>query len=300
METLSTLRRQLDSAQELQSVVKSMKAMAAASIWHYQQVVETMADYRQTVEWGLQIVLGTRSEPIQLAQPERVGRVGAVIFGSEQGMVGSFNDEIVDYARRRMEAMNAPVDRRSLVAVGGRVRHKLERARQPVALGLQMPTSVTGIRPAMQQLMVRVEDWRTHAAIEWIVLFYNAPSGGTRYEARGEQLMPLNLGWLRRLQQKAWSTNSLPAFDQPEGKLFADLIREYLYIVVFEAFAASLAAENASRLSSMEAAESNIEERLDELRRQYHQVRQRSITSELLDIVSGAEAAAGAATDSEA
>ncbi|MDX1614796.1 MAG: F0F1 ATP synthase subunit gamma [Candidatus Promineifilaceae bacterium] len=59
------------------------------------------------------------------------------------------------------------------------------------------------------------------------------------------------------------------------------------------------AAENASRLSLMEAAESNIEERLDELRRHYHQIRQRSITSELWDIASGAEAAAGAARDSD-
>jgi F-type H+-transporting ATPase subunit gamma len=75
--------------------------------------------------------------------------------------------------------------------------------------------------------------------------------------------------------------------------LFSELIQEYLYVSVFRAFAASLSAENASRLSSMEAAEQNIEDRLDNLEHRFHQVRQHSITSELLDIVSGAEAATG-------
>jgi F-type H+-transporting ATPase subunit gamma len=59
---------------------------------------------------------------------------------------------------------------------------------------------------------------------------------------------------------------------------------------MFRAFAESLASENASRLASMQAAEKNIEERLDQLDTQYNHERQRSITEELLDIVAGAEA----------
>ena len=76
-------------------------------------------------------------------------------------------------------------------------------------------------------------------------------------------------------------------------RIFTELIQEFLYIAVFRAFTASLAAENASRLSSMEVAESNIEERLDTLQENYQRLRQQAITSELLDIVSGAEAVAG-------
>jgi F-type H+-transporting ATPase subunit gamma len=74
------------------------------------------------------------------------------------------------------------------------------------------------------------------------------------------------------------------------SNLFSALIRQYFFGSIYRAVAESLASENASRLSSMQAAERNIEERLDELKAEYHQERQRSITEELLDIVAGSEA----------
>jgi F-type H+-transporting ATPase subunit gamma len=72
--------------------------------------------------------------------------------------------------------------------------------------------------------------------------------------------------------------------------LFSSLIREYLFISLFRAFAESLASENASRLASMQGAERNIEEMLHELNADFQKQRQMAITEELLDIVSGFEA----------
>ena len=291
METLTSLRRQMESAEDLQSMVKSMKAMAAASIWQYEQAVASLADYERTVELGLQIVLSTRAEEIRIAQPPLEEPLGAIIFGSEQGMVGRFNDEVVQYAIRSMDKMHVPGEDRSLIAVGRHVRSKLEHEGLPISHRLRMPTSIAGLRPAVQQLMVRLDAWRAQEQVERIVLFFNAPTSGTGYDPEGVQLIPVNLNWLQHLQEESWQSNSLPMFDMPWEALFADLIQEYLYAAVYRAFAASLAAENASRLSSMEAAERNIEERLGELEQHYHQVRQRSITAELLDIIAGAEAA---------
>jgi F-type H+-transporting ATPase subunit gamma len=74
------------------------------------------------------------------------------------------------------------------------------------------------------------------------------------------------------------------------GALFMSLIREYLFVSLYRAFAESLASENASRLASMQNAEKNIEERLQELNGQFHRQRQMTITEELLDIVAGFEA----------
>jgi F-type H+-transporting ATPase subunit gamma len=76
--------------------------------------------------------------------------------------------------------------------------------------------------------------------------------------------------------------------------LFRSLIREYLFVSVYRAFANSLASENASRLAAMQSAEKNIEERIEELLIQFHRQRQMTITEELLDIVSGFEAMGGA------
>lgn len=293
METLASLHHKIDSAQDLQSIVKSMKAMAAASIWQYEQAVTSLEEYVHTTELGLQIILRARAEEIKIAQPPIQEPLGAIIFGSEQGMVGNFNDEIARHAIRIMDDMDVSKADRSLVAVGGRMRGKLVNAHQSIAMTVRMPTSISGIRPAVQQLMVRLDAWRDDKDINRIILFYNAPAGGTQYEPKDVQLIPVNLEWLQRLQAEPWQSSTLPTFDMAWDDLFADLIQEYLYAAVFRAFAASLSAENASRLSSMEAAERNIEERLDELEQHYHQVRQRSITSELLDIISGAEAVTG-------
>jgi F-type H+-transporting ATPase subunit gamma len=78
------------------------------------------------------------------------------------------------------------------------------------------------------------------------------------------------------------------------NRLFSWLIREYLFVSLYRAFAESLASENASRLASMQVAERNIENRLDELSAQYHQQRQSAIDAELFDLVAGFEALGGA------
>jgi F-type H+-transporting ATPase subunit gamma len=82
----------------------------------------------------------------------------------------------------------------------------------------------------------------------------------------------------------------LPLFTMDWMTLFSALIRQYLFVFLFRAFAESLASENASRLASMQGAERNIHSQLSELTMQYHQQRQMAITEELLDIVSGFEA----------
>ena len=90
-----------------------------------------------------------------------------------------------------------------------------------------------------------------------------------------------------------WPTNRLPVHTIAWGELFAAFIREHLYIALFRAAAESLASENASRLASMQAAERNIDERLETLGVRYRHTRQESITEELLDIIAGFEALSG-------
>jgi F-type H+-transporting ATPase subunit gamma len=82
-------------------------------------------------------------------------------------------------------------------------------------------------------------------------------------------------------------------FTMDEKLLFQSLIREYLFVSLYRAFAESLASENASRLASMQVAERNIEERLRVLTAESRQARQSSISSELLDIIASYEALRG-------
>ncbi len=107
-DTTASLRRKITSAGDLQSVVRTMKALAASSIGQYEKSVRALSDYYRTVELGLGACF-RESEPSALT-PKKEGQtnsgvVGAVVFGSDQGMVGQFNDVVADFAGKTLGAM---------------------------------------------------------------------------------------------------------------------------------------------------------------------------------------------------
>jgi F-type H+-transporting ATPase subunit gamma len=292
MPALQAIRRKIESAQELQSIVKTMKGLAAASIWQYQEAVESLSDYTRTIEMGLHIVLRDRSVRVfERELPDRK-RVGAIVLGSDMGMIGSFNREIASYAVERLDELQVRRENRSILSLGVRLTSRLREQGQPLEAHFTMPGSIAGITPRVQELLVRVEEWRTNRNLDMIILFHHRSMGGASYRPHMVYLLPLNLEWLRTLRHQRWPTYVLPMHTMDWQQLFAALIQEYFFASMFRAFAESLASENASRLASMQAAEKNIEERLEQLTTQYNQERQRSITEELLDIVAGAEVVA--------
>ncbi len=293
MPTLEGIRKRIESAQDLQSIVKTMKGLAASSIWQYEAAIESLSDYFRAVEMGLHIVLRNRSIRVLIPEPPLGNRLGAIILGSDQGMVGGFNRQIASYAVDKMNALQVKHGDRSILTVGLRVTARLEERAQPIEEAFSMPRSLAGITPMVQELLLRIENWRARHDLDQILLFHHRSLSGASYRPHLVHLLPLDLEWLRSLRRNPWPSRVLPAFTMDWQELFAALIREYFFVALFRALAESLASENASRLASMQAAEKNIEERLDELNAQFHHERQRSITEELLDIVAGSEALAG-------
>src|ERR1035437_5395932 len=107
-DTTESLRRKITSAGDLQSVVRTMKALAASSIGQYEKSVCALADYYRTVELGLGSCF-RESEPAALRRERKgqteAGAIGAVVFGSDQGLVGQFNDVVADYAIKTLAAL---------------------------------------------------------------------------------------------------------------------------------------------------------------------------------------------------
>jgi F-type H+-transporting ATPase subunit gamma len=267
-----------------------MKALAAVSIRQYERAVEALAEYNRTVEMGLKALLKHKPFGATLAEPVQGERLGAVLFGSDQGMVGQFNEIIASHAMDELNKLEPKKDRRSVCAVGLRAMSRLEELGQPVEDFLSLPGSVSAITPAVQDLFLRMEEWRTKREIGRIVLFNNRPTAGASYAPQTVHLLPVDPDWFHGVDEGPWPSRSLPSFTMDWGRLLSSLIRQLLFVSLFRAFADSLAGENASRLASMQVAEKNIGERLAHLMTQFHQRRQSSITDELLDIVSGFEA----------
>ena len=288
MQTAEALKRKIQSAQDLLGVVKTMKALAAVSIRQYQRAVESLADYNRTVELGLQIVLKD-SRGISVPAGQRSTRMVAIVFGTDQGLCGQFNNIVTEHAIEELDRIGVKKEDRFFIVIGVKASDILVDIGQNVFEVLATPGSTAGITAMVQDITLLLENWRFNRAIENMYLFYNEYVSGATYRPRTLKLLPVDKTWLKGLQKQKWESRTLPLFTMTWSRIFRSMIGEYLFVSVYRAFANSLASENASRLAAMQNAEKNIEERLEELDVQFHRQRQMTITEELLDIVAGFE-----------
>lgn len=322
-ETTESLRNKINRANELQSVVRTMKALAASSIGQYERSVEALVDYYRTVELGLGVCFrentsgplivrkknrqktsGEAQEQTEQAQRKhgsierRISGINentkqkpagfdAIVFGSDQGLVGQFNDIIVDYAVKSFEELPG---KPQVWAVGERVSARLENTGLRPAGIFSVPSSVKGITPLIGQILMESKMLYNRNENAGLLLFYNRPRSKTLYEPASQRLLPLDETWQQELLELAWPTKTLPEIIGKSTKTLRALIDEYLFVSLFRACAESLASENASRLAAMQRAEKNIEDLLDELNGGYYRLRQSGIDEELFEVVSGFEA----------
>lgn len=254
MQTSEYLKGKIQSAQDLLGVVKTMKALAAISIRQYQRAVESLAEYNRTVEMGLQIVLRQSREKATSTR-SRAARLGAIVFGTDQGLCGQLNSIIVSHAMAEMEKTGVGRENRIIIAIGTRTADLLEDAGQRVCEILTTPGSTAGITPMVQDITVFLEDWRFKKQVGQMHLFYNEYLSGATYRPKSLRILPVDESWLRKLKQQKWDSRTLPIFTMGWEDIFGALIREYLFVSIYRAFANSLASENASRLAAMQSAE---------------------------------------------
>ncbi|MDO9104949.1 MAG: F0F1 ATP synthase subunit gamma [Methylovulum sp.] len=297
-DSTASLRRKIHSAVDLQSVVRTMKALAISSIGQYEQSVLALTDYYRAVALGLGVCF--RESEAEGLRPERkrqtaTAMVGAVVFGSDQGLVGQFNEVVADYALKTLAALPGTPQ---VWAVGERVHGRLADAGLPMMGLFSVPNSVKAITPLVGRILVESgtngsaaarftagqdEDAELH-------LFYNRPISGEGYEPAHQRLLPLDGIWCRELAKLPWPTKTPPEIMGNGTTTLRELIHEYLFVSLFRACAESLASENASRLAAMQRADKNINELLDDLNGKFHRLRQSAIDEELFDVVSGFEA----------
>jgi F-type H+-transporting ATPase subunit gamma len=299
-ETTASLRRKIATAGDLQSVVRTMKALAASNIGQCEKSVRALADYYRTVELGLGVCF-RRAKPEaftgQRKGPTGAHSISAVVFGSDQGLVGQFNEVVVDLA---MKTLGALTQTPRVWALGERVHARLGDAGLAVTGLFAVPTSVEAIAPLVGQILVDSRIRQDQGEAAELYLFYNRPTSGEAYVPVSQQMLPLDEGWRRKLAELPWPTGYLPEVMGSGNTTLRALVREYLFISLFQACADSLASENASRLAAMERADRNIDELLENLHGTFHRLRQSAIDEELFDVISGFEALSPAKARSNA
>lgn len=281
------LRRQLAAAGDLKSVVRAMKALAASSLGQYEKAALSLVDYYRTVELGLNACLRQpEAKSVTVRKPPAVPVPGIVIYGSDQGLVGQFNEVIAEFLQT-----NVPPSLRPKVwAVGERVASAVEDRGFIDVERFDLPNTIQSVAPLVGRILVAIQAFQGKKETTELHVFHHRPKGGVAYEPACRHLLPVDKEWTDKLREIKWPTNQIPQVIGPTLSGFEALLREHLFVSLFQACVESLASENASRLVGMQRAEKNIEDLSGDLNRKLQRLRQSSIDEELFDVVTGFEA----------
>ncbi len=177
MQSLEGIRRSISTAEDLQSVVKMMKGVAAANIREFERAVASLADYSRAIELGIQTLLSGQPERLVAAAPGSEGHLGAVVFGSDQGMCGRFNQQIATHAVREIKELAPRGEDRTILIVGTRILALLEMDGFEIGERVATTTSLAGITSLVQEILMHVEAWRSDGRADGVVLYYNEALG---------------------------------------------------------------------------------------------------------------------------
>lgn len=291
MDTLENLRSKTEGAKDLKSVVSAMKAMAGSNIIQYETAVSSLADYYHTIALGLvayfeaEKIEDIRESPITYKKLEE--KSCAIVFGSDQGLVAQFNDQMVSFAATSLKDIPG---QKELWVVGERVQLLLSDDGFICSKLYPVPSDIDAVTPLVSEILNQCRERLENQEIGTFYIFHNRPKSISGFTPVMQRFLPLDAQWKYSLQELQWPTKLPPQIAGAVKPTLATLISGYLFTSLFKACVESLASENASRLEAMQRAEKNINDLLEELSKKYHRLRQSSIDEELFDVVSGFEA----------
>lgn len=300
---LEQLRHRLDSLESLGGIVRTMKALAAANIRQFEAASYSLRDYERSVQLGLGHVSRTlsvlelaadanadgRAGPAALS-PSSSGNIsdttsGAIIFGTDHGLCGRFNETLVTYANTQLaQSTNDP----QLLVIGARAASLLTGAYDASPSILPLPASLHGVTETVQTILQHIDRWRSRSSVHKVMIFHQHATDDNRTKPICVNLLPVEPQQFG--DQHPWPDNRRPMHSLPATRLLGHLLRQYFFVSLYRACVESQYCEHATRLRTMQAAQKNIDEALQDMQRHYRQARQSRITSELLEVVAGYDA----------
>lgn len=286
MSGTQNIKRMITSTENLKSIVGTMKAYASSNIVQFQTAAKASMEYAEIVDMSLFIVLSNEKETkknLCVSKNKKQGSV-YIIFGSDHGLAGRFNENISIFAEEILEENT--ITNNKVIIIGQQVYSRMQKVEQ-ISDSYSAPQSVEAITDSVLDLLFKIEEYREET--EEVILVYNMPVDQSSFQVKKETLFPVDFN---RIVSKIgkWDSNSLPVFLIEKELILSELLKQYFFISLYKTFCYSLAAENASRLASMQSAEKNIEERLESLLSEFRRKRQNDITEEINDVISGFKA----------
>lgn len=288
METLESLGERLRTTADIQAIVRTMKALSAASIRQYELAEDAVADFERTIDLGLSAVLRERRSrglSLPVAGEHGSGAEAVLVIGSDRGLCGPYNEVVV---ARAAASLGTAAD--FLVVLGVRAAAKLEALGHSADRTFMLPATAAGMPQLVRSIIIEIERWSRQNEGGRVRLVHNHREGRSHAVPTERTLLPLPAPYLAGLTASPWRGPGLPFFRMQPERLLSWLVQQRIFVVLYRALAEALASEHATRLAAMQRAERNIEERRGDLDAAFRRKRQETITRELMDLIAGFEA----------
>ncbi|MCC3305122.1 FoF1 ATP synthase subunit gamma [Sneathiella sp. HT1-7] len=286
-QTLETLNHRMSTLQSIRSIVRTMKTLSAVNAAPYDRAAASIKAYHETVLQGLQVFAMSARLPDISVDVDRHAPKIALVFGSDHGLCGGYNETVAAAAKAHVGANSWHI-----LAVGAQMEDALCGLGLDVSNRFTPPASPDGIGRLAGEILVALDEYRAQIQMSEIALtlIYMQRSGHILQAPKAQELLPLSSTFLTDLAKRPWESRSLPILMMDDAAIFTALIRNHLFASLFRAAAEAIATENAARLSLMQQAERAIDDRHEEMLQAVRSARQSEITNELLDVITGFEA----------
>ena len=287
MATLRDLRRRIRSVQGTQQITKAMEMVAAAKLRKTQSRLESSRPYASKIQAMLDNLTQASTSLIHpLFEKREVKKVGLVVVTSDRGLCGSYNHNVIHEADRFLKEYEK--DKIVLIIVGRKgytyyLKRPWEIRLKYVGLGGDL--NLAQVKNITNDLV----NFFLSGEVDEIHFIYTKFLSAVTYKITTEKF--LNIERQVKAEDKEGYVDYI--FEPDPQKIFSRLLPNYCMIRVQMALAESFASEYGSRMISMGAATKNAEEMMEHLTLVMNKLRQASITKEMLEITTGAEALKG-------
>ena len=293
MASLKALKIRIGSVKSTQKITKAMKMVAAAKLRRAQEAAEAGRPYAATLE---RVVASLASKvTVSESSPKLLAGTGRdqvhllVVATSDRGLAGAFNTNIARLARRRADELIAAgktvkfytIGRKGRGALNRLYRDRMSHGVEPGDLG---KLTFADARGYADDLIARFEAGEFDVAH----LFYSTFKSVLTQEPTEQQIIPVAV----KSDAKASADTGMAAvtYEPDEESILADLLPRNVAIQLFRAMRENAASEQGSKMTAMDNATRNAGDLINRLTIQYNRTRQAAITTELVEIISGAEA----------
>jgi F-type H+-transporting ATPase subunit gamma len=280
MTRLAQIEGHIANMGELLDIVGAMRSLASMRVQEAHRAVPGVRRYAE--DMAAAIGSAVLLAPERAAARTAPGRRALILCTAEHGFVGGFNERIIEAT----EALLLPND--SLFVLGGRGAALAQERGRPAVWAHPMPTRPAAAPETIRRLMAALFRAIAGGAVSRVEVVFARHRQGSSLAIERRPLLPVDLASLTTRQPRLPPLCNL----RPET-LLERLVADYVFALLIEAVIESIASENAARFAAMEAAHDNVARKLEQLRRDGRQARQDEITTELLDLVTGAEALHG-------